>query len=110
MGRAEKDPRIPRMNPLRELAERPTKAKVDSILDRLDTRGVGRRQFVRLAAGSVAAMAAGGLAACSSSSGAASSGSSPAANTNSLSGIAAVTDGQIAMLAWAQGNEYPVEW
>ena len=112
MGRAGKDPRVPRMNPLRELAERPTKAKVDSVLDRLDTRGVGRRQFVRLAAGSVAAMAAGGaLAACSSSSsGAASTGATPAANADSLSGMAAVTDGQIAMLAWAQGNEYPVEW
>ncbi|HEY7143668.1 MAG TPA: sugar ABC transporter substrate-binding protein [Streptosporangiaceae bacterium] len=107
MGRADRDPRTAPLNPLRELAERPTKAKVDSVLDRLDTRGVGRRQFVRLAAASVAAIGAGGaLAACGKSSGSAST----SAASDSLSGVAAVTDGQVAMLAWAQGNEYPVEW
>jgi ABC-type sugar transport system substrate-binding protein len=106
MGRADKDPRS-RIHPLRELAERPTKAKVDSVLDRLDTRGVGRRQFVRLVAGGAAVLGAGGaLAACGKSSGSAAA----APSSDSLSGVATVTDGKIAMLAWAQGNEYPVEW
>ena len=68
MGRADKDPRPAGINPLRELAERPTKAKVDSVLDRLDTRGIGRRQFVRLAAASAAARGGGGaLGACGNS-------------------------------------------
>ena len=80
---------------------------MDSVLDRLDTRGIGRRQFVRLAAASAAALGAGGaLAACGKSGSSSAAASSP----DSLSGVAAVTDGQIAMLAWAQGNEYPVEW
>jgi ribose transport system substrate-binding protein len=105
MGRAENDPRTARINPLRELAERPTKAKVDSVLDRLDTRGIGRRQFVRLVGGGAAALSVGGaLAACGKSA------SSATASSDSLSGVATVTDGKIAMLAWAQGNEYPVEW
>ena len=82
---------------------------MDSVLDRLDTHGVGRRQFVRLVAGSVAAMAAGGvLAACSSR-------SSGAASTCYL--VRERTQRDCGRHRWQDrharlglGNEYPVEW
>jgi ABC-type sugar transport system substrate-binding protein len=107
MGRADKTPRMPGVTQLEDLAYNPTKAKVDDVLERLDTHGVGRRQFVRLLAGSTAALSAGGVLAACGKSGAK---SGTAASADKVSGTAAVTDGQIAMLAWAQGNEYPVEW
>ena len=107
MGRADKTPKQPGMNPLEDLAYNPTKAKVDDVLGRLDAHGVSRRQFVRLLAGSAAAASAAGvLAAC----GKTATASSATPSSASVSGTAAVTDGKIAMLAWGFGNEYPVEW
>jgi len=64
---------------------------------------VSRRQFIGLlGAGAAAIGASSVLAACGSS--------SKSSKPSGASGAAAVTDGKIAMLSWAQGNEYPVQW
>jgi ribose transport system substrate-binding protein len=94
-------------NPLVRLVEDPTKEKVDYVLNRLDTKGVSRAEFLKLLGISTAAVAAAPvLAACGSSGG----GAKTTAAAASASGSAAVVHGKIAMLSWAQGNEYPVQW
>lgn len=72
---------------------------VDSVLERLDTYGLGRRQFVKLLAGSAAVAAtAGTLAAVGRRSGAPSN------------GAVAYTDGQFALLNWSATGDYQVQW
>ena len=70
---------------------------VDEAMEQLDTRGVHRRQFMKLLAGTAfAGGAANFLSACGSSS----------ASTAS----AAVTDGKLALLNWSAIGDYGVQW
>jgi ribose transport system substrate-binding protein len=71
---------------------------VDSLLERLDTYGLGRRQFVKLLAGSAAALAAGGTLAAVGS------------RDVARSGAVAYTDGQFALLNWSSTGDYQVQW
>ncbi|MDT5193643.1 MAG: ribose transport system substrate-binding protein [Mycobacterium sp.] len=71
---------------------------VDSLLERLDTYGLGRRQFVKLLAGSAAALAAAGTLTAV--------GRRDAAST----GAVAYTDGQFALLNWSSTGDYQVQW
>ncbi|GAC69170.1 sugar ABC transporter substrate-binding protein [Gordonia soli] len=71
---------------------------IDSVLEKLDTYGLGRRQFVKLLAGSAAVLAAGGTLAAV--------GRSEAAR----SGAVAYTDGKFALLNWSSTGDYQVQW
>jgi ribose transport system substrate-binding protein len=71
---------------------------VDSLLERLDTYGLGRRQFVKLLAGSGLAVAAGGTLAAVGRRG------------PDNSGAVAYTDGQFALLNWSSTGDYQVQW
>lgn len=70
---------------------------IDSVLERLDTYGLGRRQFIKLLAGSTAALAAGGALAA-------------VGRSESHSGAVAYTDGQFALLNWSSTGDYQVQW
>lgn len=71
---------------------------IDPILERLDTYGLGRRQFVKLLAGSAAALTtAGALTAVGRS-------------DATRSGAVAYTDGQFALLNWSSTGDYQVQW
>ena len=80
-------------DPLQALVAEPRRERIDSLLERLDTHGVGRRQFIKLVGASAAALAAG-------------------RSFVAPGGVRAATasDGKIALLSWAQGNEYGVQW
>ncbi|MGH3641471.1 MAG: sugar ABC transporter substrate-binding protein, partial [Mycobacterium sp.] len=71
---------------------------VDSLLERLDTYGLGRRQFVKLLAGSGAALAAGGALAA------------VGRRDVNKGGAVAYTDGQFALLNWSSTGDYQVQW
>jgi ribose transport system substrate-binding protein len=71
---------------------------VDSLLERLDTYGLGRRQFVKLLAGAGVAVAAGGTLAAVGRRG------------QDRSGAVAYTDGQFALLNWSSTGDYQVQW
>jgi ribose transport system substrate-binding protein len=74
------------------------KKVVDSLLERLDTYGLGRRQFVKLLAGAGVAVAAGGTLAAVGRRG------------PDKSGAVAYTDGQFALLNWSSTGDYQVQW
>lgn len=79
-------------------SESDNRRAIDSVLEKLDTYGLGRRQFVKLLAGSTAALAsAGALTAV---------GRRDAAR----GGAVAYTDGQIALLNWSSTGDYQVQW
>lgn len=70
---------------------------IDDAMEQLDTRGVHRRQFVKLLAGTAfAGGAANFLAACGSSS--------------SATAGAAAADGKLALLNWTSVGDYSVQW
>jgi ribose transport system substrate-binding protein len=71
---------------------------VDSLLERLDTYGLGRRQFVKLLAGAGVAVAAGGTLAAVGRRG------------PEKTGAVAYTDGQFALLNWSSTGDYQVQW
>lgn len=71
---------------------------IDPILERLDTYGLGRRQFVKLLAGSAAALtAAGALTAVGR-------------RSEARGDAVAYTDGQFALLNWSSTGDYQVQW
>ena len=71
---------------------------IDPILERLDTYGLGRRQFVKLLAGSAAALtAAGALTAVGR-------------RSETRGDAVAYTDGQFALLNWSATGDYQVQW
>lgn len=71
---------------------------IDPILERLDTYGLGRRQFVKLLAGSAAALtAAGALTALGR-------------RSEARGDAVAYTDGQFALLNWSATGDYQVQW
>lgn len=70
---------------------------IDSVLDRLDTYGLGRRQFIKLLVGSAAAVAAGGTLAA-------------VGRHETRAGSVAYTDGQFALLNWSSTGDYQVQW
>lgn len=71
---------------------------IDPILERLDTYGLGRRQFVKLLAGSAAALtAAGALTAVGR-------------RSEARGDAVAYTDGQFALLNWSATGDYQVQW
>lgn len=71
---------------------------LDPILERLDTYGIGRRQFAKLLAGSAAALAAGGTLAAIGR------------PDRARAGAVAYTDGQLALLNWSATGDYQVQW
>jgi ribose transport system substrate-binding protein len=71
---------------------------LDPILERLDTYGIGRRQFAKLLAGSAAALAAGGALAA------------VGRPDRARAGAVAYTDGQFALLNWSATGDYQVQW
>ncbi|MEH3141839.1 MAG: sugar ABC transporter substrate-binding protein [Mycobacterium kyogaense] len=71
---------------------------IDPVLERLDTYGLGRRQFVKLLAGSAAALtAAGALTAVGR-------------RSEARGDAVAYTDGQFALLNWSATGDYQVQW
>lgn len=74
------------------------KRAVDSVLERLDTYGLGRRQFVKLLAGAGGALAVGGTLAALGR------------RQPAKSGAVAYTDGQFALLNWSSTGDYQVQW
>jgi len=71
---------------------------VDSLLERLDTYGLGRRQFVKLLAGAGVAVTAGGTLAA------------VGRRDVNKTGAVAYTDGQFALLNWSSTGDYQVQW
>ena len=71
---------------------------LDPILERLDTYGIGRRQFAKLLAGSAAALAAGGAL------------TAVGRRDTARAGAVAYTDGQVALLNWSSTGDYQVQW
>ncbi|MDL9938797.1 sugar ABC transporter substrate-binding protein [Gordonia sp. ABSL1-1] len=71
---------------------------IDSVLDKLDTYGLGRRQFVKLLAGSAAAIAAGGTLTALGRHG------------GDRAGGVAHTDGKFALLNWSSTGDYAIQW
>lgn len=71
---------------------------LDPLLERLDTYGMGRRQFAKLLAGSAAVLAAGGALAA------------VGRPDRSGAGAVAYTDGQFALLNWSSTGDYQVQW
>lgn len=71
---------------------------VDSVMERLDTYGIGRRQFVKLLAGSTAALAGVGAL------------SAVGRRDTARGGAVAYTDGQFALLNWSSTGDYQVQW
>ena len=70
---------------------------IDSVLEKLDTYGLGRRQFIKLLAGTGAALATGGALAA-------------VGRGETHSGAVAYTDGQFALLNWSATGDYQVQW
>ncbi|MFT4042093.1 MAG: sugar ABC transporter substrate-binding protein [Gordonia sp. (in: high G+C Gram-positive bacteria)] len=85
---------------VKEIDERDpdNKRAIDSVLEKLDTYGLGRRQFVKLFAGSAAVLAGGGALAATGR------------RTSDRAGAVAYTDGKFALLNWSSSGDYAVQW